>query len=225
LTAKGTGTSEAAGDTDVSRATVQEVLRELPVRRQSVIVLRYYMQMSVDQMAVVLDCRPETARMRLSRAIQQMRRRLCVRNHGSTETAGQGVLSPKQKVNMRADELMALRDAGAGEVITEDSSLLGTGKYTIRFTLSDGQKVDLETYYPVGTRQDREKIFAETRELKKQLRFAVDDPRGPLSGGDIWAILHYTMADGRTVGIAEPVLKEALTPDGKHVLPTLSEGP
>ena len=74
----------AGGDTDASRMPVQEVLRELPPRHQSVIVLRYYMQMSVDEMAVVLNCRPETARVRLSRAIKEMRRRLCVRTQNIT---------------------------------------------------------------------------------------------------------------------------------------------
>ncbi len=74
----------AGGDADASRMPVQEVLRELPPGQQSVIVLRYYMQMSVDEMAVVLNCRPETARMRLSRAIQEMRRRLCIQTRNNT---------------------------------------------------------------------------------------------------------------------------------------------
>lgn len=74
----------AGGDADASHVPVQEVVRGLPPGHQSVIVLRYYMQMSVEEMAVVLNCRPETARMRLSRAIKEMRRRLCVRTHNIT---------------------------------------------------------------------------------------------------------------------------------------------
>jgi hypothetical protein len=142
---------------------------------------------------------------------------------GTTVTVGQGIPAPKQKANMRVEEIMALRDAGAGVIISERPSAIGLGQYTIRFTLSDGQTVDLTTYFPPGTRQERERIFAETRELKQQLRFAVDDPRGPNSSGDIWGLLHYTLADGRTVGITEKVPKEALTPDGKQVAVPESE--
>lgn len=142
---------------------------------------------------------------------------------GTTQSVGQGVLSPKQKVSMRVDEILALRDAGAGEVLSEQPGFLGLGHYRIRFTLSDGQTVDLQTYYPLGTRQDREKIFAETRELKKQLRFAVESPHGSESTGGVWGILHYVLADGRTVGITERVPKEALTPDGNHVAVPESE--
>lgn len=142
---------------------------------------------------------------------------------GSTQTAAHGVLSPKQKANMRAEEILALRDAGAGEIISEWPGSLGLGNYKIRFTLSDGKTVDLKTYYPPGPRLDRETIFAETRELKKQLRFAVERPRGSESSGGVWGILHYALADGRTVGITERVPKEALTPDGKHVAVPESE--
>ncbi len=69
----------AGGHTDPARTPVQEVLRKLPPKHQSVIVLRYYLEMSIDDMAVVLKCSPGTARTRLSRAIKEMRRRLGVR--------------------------------------------------------------------------------------------------------------------------------------------------
>ncbi len=140
---------------------------------------------------------------------------------GSTQSVGQEVFTPKQKVNMRADEILALRDAGAGVTVSERPGILGLGSYTIRFTLSDGKTVDLETNYPPGIRQDREKIFAETRELKKQLHFAVEDPRG--TNGNVWGILHYALADGRTVGITDQVPREALTADGKQVALPASE--
>jgi RNA polymerase sigma factor (sigma-70 family) len=74
----------AGGDADASRMQLQQVLRGLPPGHQSVIVLRYYMQMSVEEMAVVLNCRPETARVRLSRAIKEMRKRLGVRTENNT---------------------------------------------------------------------------------------------------------------------------------------------
>jgi RNA polymerase sigma factor (sigma-70 family) len=61
-----------------SQARVREVLRKLPLRHQSVIVMRYYMEMSIDEMAAVHQCRPETIRVRLSRAIKEIRRRLRV---------------------------------------------------------------------------------------------------------------------------------------------------
>jgi len=72
------GDPPAGDELHDSRNRVREVLRELPLRHQSVIVLRYYMEMPIDEMAAVLQCRPETARMKLSRAIKEMRRRLCV---------------------------------------------------------------------------------------------------------------------------------------------------
>jgi hypothetical protein len=142
---------------------------------------------------------------------------------GSTEMVGQGIVDPRQKANLRVEELLALRDTGAGEIISQQPGPLGLGNFVIRFTFSDGQTIDLKTYYPPGTREDREKIFAETRELKKQLRFAVQDPHGPGSDGNVWGILHYTLADGRTVGMSESVPKEALTPDGKNVAVPQSE--
>jgi RNA polymerase sigma-70 factor, ECF subfamily len=74
----------AGGDADGASTQVQQVLRGLPPGQQSVIVLRYYMQMSVEEMAVVLNCRPEAARVRLSRAIKEMRRRLGIRTENNT---------------------------------------------------------------------------------------------------------------------------------------------
>jgi hypothetical protein len=142
---------------------------------------------------------------------------------GTTETVGHGALEPKQKTALRTEEILALRDAGAGEIISQTPGPVGLGNYVIRFTLPDGQTVDLKTNYPPGTRQEREAIFAETRELKKQLRFAVEHPRGGQPDGKIWGLLHYTLADGRTVGISEAVPTEALTPDGKHVAVPQSE--
>ncbi len=135
---------------------------------------------------------------------------------GTVERVGQGMLTDKQKANVRVDEILALRDAGAGEIISQQPWRTGLGQYTVRFTLSDGRTVDVVVNYPPGTREEREAIFAETRELKRQLRFVVDKP-DKNAEGDVWGVLRYTLADGREVGIVEQVPAEAVTPDGNHV--------
>ena len=83
----------------------------------------------------------------------------------------------------------------------------GLGFYTIRFALPD-RTVDLTTWYPPAPRAERDAIFAETRALKADLLFTVqeasvnpDDPRQGVLGR-----LRYTLADGRSVGILERVL-------------------
>ncbi len=66
-----------AGDQpDGLQIRVRAILRSLPLRHQSVVVLRYYLEMSIEDMAAVLKCRPAAVRMRLSRAIKEMRCRL-----------------------------------------------------------------------------------------------------------------------------------------------------
>jgi hypothetical protein len=136
---------------------------------------------------------------------------------GRTRTVGEGGLSTKQKASMRVDEILKLRDAGAGEIVSQSQFPIGLGKYIVRFTLSDGQTVDLVLNYPPGTRQEREKIFAETRALKQQLRFKAVDSPSTNPDGSVWGLLHYTLSDGRVVGIVEEVPKGAITPDGTHV--------
>ncbi len=65
-------------------ARIRQVLRTLPVKTQTVVTLRYYMHMPFDDMAVVLGCRPDAAQKRLSRAVDDLRRR--VRNDGTMDT-------------------------------------------------------------------------------------------------------------------------------------------
>ena len=137
-------------------------------------------------------------------------------SNGETSVVGSGRPSDKQAENMRIAEIMALRDAGAGELLLSEWSSIGLGKYTIRFTLSDGQTIDLCTYYPPGPREEREAIFAETRRLKDELRFTVEDPRST-DGGWVFGLLRYTLSDGRVVGISEQVPAEAITADGALV--------
>jgi hypothetical protein len=145
---------------------------------------------------------------------------------GTVSRLGQNRPTGKQAENTRVDEIMELRDAGAGELVSEKPSEIGLGQYTIRFTLSDGQTVDLTANFPPGPREQREAIFAEAEELKSQLRFAVliphINPQNAEAG--VWGILRYELADGRTVGLVQRVPDEAISEDGRFVvLPDLDE--
>ena len=148
-------------------------------------------------------------------------------SNGEKSTVGSGRPAGKQAENMRIDEIMRLRDAGAGEIVDQGPFPIGLGKYTIRFTLSDGQTVDLETFYPPGTRDEREQIFAEMRELKAALRFAVRSAYVYLANPEtgVWGTLQYTLADGRVVGAAEQLPPEVISEDGTQVVIPGAEEP
>jgi glycerol-3-phosphate dehydrogenase len=137
--------------------------------------------------------------------------------NGQTTRVGSGDLSAPQRANMRIDEILRLRDAGAGEIVSQAESPLGLGRYTIRFTLSDGETVDLHTQYPPSTRRQREAIFAETRDLKTKGRFTVHKPQ-VVPGSGVWGILQYTLADGRAVSHYEQVPTDLITSDGRHIV-------
>ena len=147
--------------------------------------------------------------------------------NGEVHTVGSGGPRGKQAENMRIDEIMELRNAGEGELISQSEFRfrIGLGRYTIRFTLADGQTVDLMTNYPPGTKDQREAIFAETRALKEQLRFSVEhanfDPSDP--HGKVWGVLQYELSDGRTVGISQTIPPEVISSDGKYVVMPGSE--
>src|SRR3989304_5548172 len=94
-------------------------------------------------------------------------------SNGAKNRVASGRPDGLQAENLRIDEIMELRDAGAGRVIEHYPFLIGMGKYTIRFTLSDGATVDLQTFFPPSTGDERERIFEEMRELKASLRFTV----------------------------------------------------
>ena len=128
-----------------------------------------------------------------------------------------------QITRMRYDEVMSQYDAGKGEVLSRVDGPMGFGHYSLRFTLDDGQTVDLRTIFPPSTRAEREAIFAEAKELKEALRFAVDSPASRTPDGRVTAILRYTLADGRVVGITEDVPAEAISADGKYVITSLNE--
>lgn len=55
---------------------LRSALMALGPNDQAVVVLRYYVQMSFNEISEVLDCRPDAVRARLSRAIGKMRRQL-----------------------------------------------------------------------------------------------------------------------------------------------------
>ncbi|MHC4441394.1 MAG: RNA polymerase sigma factor [Planctomycetota bacterium] len=61
---------------DQQHERIRSIIKTLPPKYQSVVVLRYYQQMSFEQIAAIANCREETVRTRLSRAIKQIRRRL-----------------------------------------------------------------------------------------------------------------------------------------------------
>lgn len=74
-----------AGPADTSRRTdvepldwpeVYQAILSLAPRDQAIVVLRFFDEMSHDEIATVLDARPATVRVRLSRAIGRLRRRL-----------------------------------------------------------------------------------------------------------------------------------------------------
>ncbi len=136
------------------------------------------------------------------------------------QTSVGGSLSPKQRENMCVDEIMGLRDAGAGDIVAQCEFPIGLGSYTLRFTLSDGETVDLQTYYPPSTRAERETIFGETRALKARLEFTVLNASLLVENPDygVWGVLQYTLADGRTVGITEGIPNEVISPDGTLVV-------
>lgn len=138
---------------------------------------------------------------------------------GVTKMVGEGQLTEKQASNIHLDEILKLRDAGAGELISQRPGSIGLGEYKIRFTLSDGSTADVKTNYPPAPRAERDAIFAETRKLKEQRQFAVRNASSPAQPNALmFGILRYKLADGRMVGIVESVPPDMITPDGKNVV-------
>ena len=136
---------------------------------------------------------------------------------------GQGRPEGLQAENMRINEIEKLLADGAGEVIQHHEAPIGMGFYTIRFTLADGETADVMTYYPPGPRSERDAIFAETRQLRANLDFELFNPAN--NGEAVWAMLQYTLADGRKVGIVEEVPPEVMSEDGTQVILPRSDWP
>jgi RNA polymerase sigma factor (sigma-70 family) len=55
------------------RETVWALLRDLPVRQRTAIVLRFYEDLSVAQTAAVMRCRPGTVKSLVSRGVDALR--------------------------------------------------------------------------------------------------------------------------------------------------------
>ena len=70
------GQSLPEPDSVVLKGTVREMVEALPTAHKSVIILKYFYELSYLQMAEVLDCPVGTIRSRLFHARQEMRRKL-----------------------------------------------------------------------------------------------------------------------------------------------------
>jgi hypothetical protein len=143
---------------------------------------------------------------------------------GTKISVGDGGPNPAQRENMRLDEIERLRDGGAGETLSEKEFPIGLGLFTLRFTLSDGQTVDISTNYPPGTRAEREAIFDEVAQLKQARQFTVLTAER-LPNGQVYGTLRYTLADGRTVGIVGEVPPDVISADGDYISTGASESP
>lgn len=67
------------GDFDgevVTRDWIWSELARLPTRQRSMIVLRYYEDFSVDEVAAILDCAPGTVKSQVSRGLARMRQQV-----------------------------------------------------------------------------------------------------------------------------------------------------
>lgn len=61
-----------------NREVMKRALEVLPPRQRAAVVLRYYEDLSDDEMAEILACAPGTVRSLLSRALPKLRRQLCL---------------------------------------------------------------------------------------------------------------------------------------------------
>jgi catechol 2,3-dioxygenase-like lactoylglutathione lyase family enzyme len=137
--------------------------------------------------------------------------------NGNQSTIGQGKLPTRPEELQRAQEIIAQYEAGLGEVVSHTKHGMGMGTYTLRFVLSDGQTTEVETQFPPGPRADREAVFAETAAYLQSGRFTVNN--ASLESGDqVWGLVTFRLADGRTVGLVEHIPAKFISPDGKHVV-------
>lgn len=74
--AKPAGVPGAQSVVDQCRERVRVAIRALPSGDQAVIALRYYTQLSYEDIAEILGCRTDAVRARLSRALKRLRERL-----------------------------------------------------------------------------------------------------------------------------------------------------
>jgi RNA polymerase sigma-70 factor (sigma-E family) len=68
--------NEAVGDAVhlvENRMVITEALAELPPRQRACVVLRYFDELSVEETAIALDCRPGTVKSQTMRALEKLR--------------------------------------------------------------------------------------------------------------------------------------------------------
>ena len=80
--ASGATLDDESIDPDVVRA-----IRELPPRQRAAIVLRYYADLEIKDVAAALGCADATARVHLHRARETLARRLAVEEEDATDVA------------------------------------------------------------------------------------------------------------------------------------------
>ncbi|WP_202876291.1 sigma-70 family RNA polymerase sigma factor [Kribbella sp. VKM Ac-2566] len=56
-----------------NRMVITKALAELPPRQRACVVLRYFDELSVDETAIALDCRPGTVKSQTLRALEKLR--------------------------------------------------------------------------------------------------------------------------------------------------------
>lgn len=66
-------TSGSQRPDDADRVAVRAALKSLPPRQREAVVLRYYVDLSVAQISVAMDCRPGTVKAHLNKAIAHLR--------------------------------------------------------------------------------------------------------------------------------------------------------
>jgi len=132
-------------------------------------------------------------------------------------TIGQSTPPTRPEELKRAQEIIALYEAGFGEVVAHAKHGMGMGTYTLRFVLSDGRTSEVETQFPPGLRAEREAILAETSTYLQQGRFPVMNASLE-SRGEVWGLVSAQHADGRRVGCLEHIPAKFISADGKHVV-------
>jgi RNA polymerase sigma-70 factor (sigma-E family) len=73
-------------DAVTDRVSIWPILQQLSVQQRAVVVLRYYEDLTDDQIAVVLGCAPGTVKSHAHRALQGLRRSLGRRDDGARRT-------------------------------------------------------------------------------------------------------------------------------------------
>lgn len=84
------GPSAIPQDAVTERVSIWPLLQELSIQQRAVVILRYYEDLTDDQIAVVLGCAPGTVKSHANRALQGLRRSLGRREDGANATGPKG---------------------------------------------------------------------------------------------------------------------------------------